>query len=88
MAGVVLETLSWKKLIILGFLLLILLISFFLIGGLIGMYTFFHKLPVHLITPSSTRTQCPDALYYDSLVNCFLPNCEDCIKDKITMNFI
>ncbi|XP_060574526.1 protein wntless-like, partial [Ruditapes philippinarum] len=36
MAGVVLETLSWKKLIILGLLLLFLLISFFLIGGLIA----------------------------------------------------
>ena len=36
MAGVVLETLSWKKLIILGVSLLVLLIVFFLIGGLIG----------------------------------------------------
>jgi len=36
MAGVVLETLSWKKLIILGVSLLILLITFFLIGGLLG----------------------------------------------------
>ena len=36
MAGVVLETLSWKKLIILGVTLLVLLITFFLIGGKIG----------------------------------------------------
>lgn len=36
MAGVVLETLSWKKLIILGFSLLVLLVVFFLIGGLIA----------------------------------------------------
>ncbi|XP_053385185.1 protein wntless-like [Mercenaria mercenaria] len=36
MAGVVLETLSWKKLIILGLFLLFLLVSFFLIGGLIA----------------------------------------------------
>ena len=36
MAGVVLETLSWKKLIILGVSLLVLLITFFLIGGKIG----------------------------------------------------
>ncbi|XP_052802921.1 protein wntless homolog B-like [Mya arenaria] len=36
MAGVVLETLSWKKLIILGISLLLLLIAFFLIGGLVA----------------------------------------------------
>ena len=36
MAGVVLETLSWRKLIILGVTLLVLLITFFLIGGKIG----------------------------------------------------
>lgn len=36
MAGVVLETLSWKKLIILGVSLLVLLTSFFLIGGLVA----------------------------------------------------
>ncbi|KAL4225332.1 hypothetical protein ACF0H5_016020 [Mactra antiquata] len=36
MGGVVLETLSWKKLIILGLFLLFLLITFFLIGGLIA----------------------------------------------------
>lgn len=36
MAGVVLETLSWKKLIILGVTLLVLLITFFLIGGKIA----------------------------------------------------
>ncbi|KAK3596751.1 hypothetical protein CHS0354_038748 [Potamilus streckersoni] len=36
MAGVVLETLSWKKLIALGILLLLLLLSFFLIGGLVA----------------------------------------------------
>ncbi|KAL5022114.1 hypothetical protein ScPMuIL_001269 [Solemya velum] len=36
MAGVVLENLSWKKLIILGVFLLLLLLTFFLIGGLIA----------------------------------------------------
>lgn len=36
MAGVVLENLSWKKLIILSLILLMLLITFFLIGGLQG----------------------------------------------------
>lgn len=36
MAGVVLENLSWKKLIILGVFLLVLLITFFLVGGLVG----------------------------------------------------
>lgn len=36
MAGVVLETLSWKKLTILGVTLLVLLITFFLIGGKIA----------------------------------------------------
>jgi len=36
MAGVVLENLSWKKLIILGVFLLLLLITFFLVGGLVA----------------------------------------------------
>ena len=44
MAGVVLETLSWKKLIILGVSLLVLLITFFLIGGKIGNVLFANKI--------------------------------------------
>ncbi|KAH3727588.1 protein wntless-like [Dreissena polymorpha] len=36
MAGVVLETLSWKKLIFLGVALLVLLVTFFLVGGLVA----------------------------------------------------
>lgn len=36
MTGVVLETLSWRKLSVLGTCLLIALVVFFLIGGLIG----------------------------------------------------
>ena len=40
MAGVVLETLSWKKLCILGVSMLLLLLAFFLIGGLVGESSF------------------------------------------------
>ncbi|XP_056018037.1 protein wntless homolog isoform X2 [Ostrea edulis] len=49
MAGVVLENLSWKKLIILGVFLLILMISFFLIGGYVA------PNPSNVVTVLATR---------------------------------
>ncbi|XP_061168085.1 protein wntless homolog [Saccostrea echinata] len=49
MAGVVLENLSWKKLIVLGVFLLILMITFFLVGGIVS------PKPSNVVTVLATR---------------------------------
>ncbi|XP_060072318.1 protein wntless homolog [Ylistrum balloti] len=78
MAGVVLETLSWKKLITLGIFLLVLQIVFFLIGAVIA------PAPTHVI--SMTATRCYDRNSYREKDRWFTPRGKGACESLLSLD--